>query len=795
MNAPFSEGPLDCKICFIGEAPGQTEEQLRRPFVGSAGQLFDKLLHTAGINRSQCRIENVMQVRPPGNDIGYYIDFGKKGYPRKPEFDEHAAALIERLKGCTANVFVPLGNTPLYVLTGLTAISKRRGSILSSEVLGGRKVIPTVHPSAALRQFLLTHQIGYDLRRVLEQSAFPEVTLPQRELLTMPSYAQVLSFIEDAERHSVIAADIEVKGNEISHISIALNPMLCMSIPFVDGMDDYWTPEQETAIWLRLAHLMENPAVTKVFHNAAFDTAFMYRKMGIRCAPIECSMVAFAILMPDFPKGLDFLTSIYCGGEPYYKDDGKKYMKNPFGSEKTFQEYNAKDSCCCLESWLQIEQELHRQGNWPFYCKQRDLIEPLTFMQEHGIRMDVEGMKKAAEDAGRQIEEYEAELHRLAGFPLNVNSPKQMATYFYGLKGFSPYLKKGSITTDDMAMKRLERKGSKEAKLVRSIRELRKAKGTYYEMGIDDDGRLRCSFNPVGTKSTRLSSSKTIFDTGGNLQNQPKEMLNFMLADPGFLMCKFDLGQAENRVVAYVSNCQRMIEAFETGKDVHCLTAGLIFGIPPDAVSDDEGSCPIGGGAYSQRFWGKKANHGLNYDLGYKTFALYYEIPENEAKYIVERYHSAYPEVRQWHTVLRGQLSKNRTLTDCFGSTRLFTDRWGDELFKEAYSWIPQSSVAKQTNYRGVLPLYYDLEVFRHVHLLNQVHDAIYFQLPLSIGLDEIVRILCAVRDSLQTPLQWRERIFSIPADLAVGFCAGQLRKVKVIDAEHIQPILLEEPR
>jgi DNA polymerase-1 len=476
--------------------------------------------------------------------------------------------------------------------------------------------------------------IAYDLRRIKEESAYPDIRLPRRQLMVNPSYQQVNEFLNFVETQTLAAADIEVKGNEISHISIATSPLFCMSIPFIDGMNDYWTTEQEAAIWLRIAAILENDRIKKLFHNAAFDTAFMFRKMGIVTKNYECTMVGFAILMPDFPKGLDFLTSIYCGGEPYYKDDGKKYIKNQFGSEEVFQRYNAMDSCTCFESWLHIEPELQRQGNFSFYEKQRDLIDPLTFMQERGIRMNVAGLKAAADEAEVKIAEYEAELHKLAGFPLNVNSPPQMKNYFYVMKGFKPYTKKGgeTITTDDMAMKRLSRKGCREAELVRLIRELRKAKGTYFEIGVDEDGRLRCSFNPVGTKSTRLSSSKTIFDTGGNLQNQPPEMLAFMLADEGYILCKFDLGQAENRVVAYVSNCQRMCEAFETGRDVHRLTAGLIFGIPPDEVSDEDGSCPIAGGAYSQRFWGKKANHGLNYDLGYKTFALYYELPEAEAK-------------------------------------------------------------------------------------------------------------------------------------------------------------------
>ena len=141
-----------------------------------------------------------------------------------------------------------------------------------------------------------------------------------------------------------------------------------------------------------------------------------------------------------------------------------------------------------------------------------------------------------------------------------------------------------------------------------------------------------------------------------NLQNWPHSMLRYLIADEGHIYYSFDLSQFENRIVAYVGNIKQMIEAFETGIDVHSLTAALIFGKPINEVSRKDGSCPLGDGQHSERFWGKKANHGLNYDLGYKSFALYYELPEREAKAIVERYHQAYPGVRQtFHAEVRKQ--------------------------------------------------------------------------------------------------------------------------------------------
>jgi DNA polymerase I-like protein with 3'-5' exonuclease and polymerase domains len=241
--------------------------------------------------------------------------------------------------------------------------------------------------------------------------------------------------------------------------------------------------------------------------------------------------------------------------------------------------------------------------------------------------------------------------------------------------------------------------------------------------------------------------------------------------DEGYVGYQLDLSQAENRVVAYIAPDPLMIEAFESGIDVHRLTASLIFNKRIEEISDEPGSTSIGGGIYSERSWGKKANHGLNYDLGYKTFAFYYEIPESDSRYIVERYHQAYPGVRRYHAWVRQALSTSRTLEDCLGKRRIFLDRWGDQLFKEAYSYIPQSTVAGKLNRDGMLALWNGRhDTYECVDLLNQVHDSVWIQIPLSVPFRVHVEILSKLKGSLESPINWKLTSFSIPADVEVAF-------------------------
>ena len=388
------------------------------------------------------------------------------------------------------------------------------------------------------------------------------------------------------------------------------------------------------------------------------------------------------------------------------------------------------------------------------------------------------GMRARSVSMKEEVSTLLAELETVAGEPLNPNSPKQLKDYFYIKKGYHPYKKRGTgkVTTDDDAMKRLVKQGVREAGLIQEIRGLKKAASTYLDVEkVDEDGYYRCSYNPVGTRYARLSSSSNIFGSGGNMQNWPHDLLQYLLPDPNHVYYSFDLAQAENRIVAYVGRITPMIQAFESGQDLHKLTASLIFNKPPDQISDEPGSCSLGSGKFSERFWGKKSNHGLNYDLGYKSFSQIYEIPERDAKFIVEGYHSAYPGVRStFHTYVRQHLATNRTLTNLMGRRTLFLEEWGDSLFKEAYACIPQGTVGDVINERGLEFCYYNQDQFKPLSLLVQVHDSIGFQIPLSVPWAEHARMLIAIKKNLEIPLTIHGQTFVVPADLTYGFSLGK---------------------
>jgi len=776
--------PRTARIAIVGEQPGTTEIQSGRPFVGPAGRELTEDLQAVGLTRQDCYLTNF--AKDLDAPVEQYLNlktmtFNERGLAYK-------SLLLQELNQLNSRVIVACGNYAMAALVQRTSVTKWRGSILTSPDVPDKWVIPMLHPATVIppkNQYLNKFLIQFDLRRALDVAERGFGPIPRR-ILSGLSHTENMTWLERFYQWGLegetVYFDIEIYNEEVSCISFARNESFAISIPFVTGEGNYFSPNQELSIWLGIAKILENPDIVKCGQNVGFDTHFLLRRYGIAAVNLEDTMVAQRIIMPDYPIGLDFITSVWTD-HPYYKDEGKKYFGG--GGWKQLWAYNATDSLICAEAFPKQLERLSQQRNLSTYHRQRGIVPPLVYMQERGIKVDVEGMKAKYNELNQELVVKQEELNKEAGFPLNANSPKQLQQYFYGSLNHKAYTsrKTGTPTTDDLAMTRLARKGIKAASIVKEIRKIRKVMGTYVPIDdegnltkIDPDGRVRCSFNPAGTKFSRISSSENIFGTGMNLQNIPHNLLKYFLFDEGYVGYAIDLSQAENRVVAYLANITPMIEAFESGKDVHKLTASLIFQKPIDKIITENDMnngappCPLGDGTHDERFWGKKANHGLNYDLGYVTFSLYYEMPETQARWVVERYHMAYPGVRNnFHAMVKKMLQSGRVVTNLMGRHTLFMGRWDDKLFKEAYSCIPQGTVGDVINERSVNFLYYQQDKFSSVELLLQKHDEVVFQIPRSVPLIQHAEILLDLKSSLETPLVTLDgREFVIPADISV---------------------------
>lgn len=491
--------------------------------------------------------------------------------------------------------------------------------------------------------------------------------------------------------------------------------------------------------------------------------------------------------------------------------------------DRTVLEYNALDCAVTYEVKEEFWEDL-KDGYLGTYNFTERLQQPLMYMMQRGIKMDFDKLEEVKKETLELIDKTQEELNEACGREINYNSPKDCQAYFYIEKGIKPYTKvvkvngerKTRITLDDKALQRIakgtaSRRPYPEAALIQKLRGLKKLSGTYLEITFDADNRFRCQYKPRGTKFGRLSSAKTIFGTGMNQQNIPYVMKKFFIPDPGYLFFEIDKAKAEWVSVAYESGDPNMIKVIEEGLDPHIHTAFLMTDIPKDIIKEEDEVIGhttdpfeiqrIREKEFPQilqysffprnmtiRQCGKKSNHGLNYDEGFRTFALTNEMLESDAKKIIDLYkNKAYPQIPRWHEKIQDKLAEDRTLINPFGRKYRFMGMLDDNLYKAAYAFGPQSTVADLVNW-GIIKTYEDTgdySLLNEVELLGQVHDSIFGQIPYKDGtLDNFLKIASALKkigEHLDPEMKTGGRTYRIDNDLKVGFSSwGTLTSVDI---------------
>lgn len=311
-------GPKNARIVIVGEAPGSHEDIQLKPFVGPAGSVLEQCLHAAGLIRSEVYLTNVVKVRPKNNDITPFFD-SRKGTFTVAGMD-WVYKLREELDSLQPNVVVACGATALAALTGQRHILKYRGYFMPSVELNPvRKVVACIHPSAALRgMYLYRHLIALDLKKAKAESTFPELKRPERQLVyDFGSVGEVMEWLDYYAEQRRVCFDIEVLNYELACISFSSDPSVAISVPLTRR----WNERDELTIWRGLQRVLGNPDSVKVGQNLIFDIHFLLTRCGIQVkGPLEDTMIAHSVMYPELKKGLEFLVSVYCGTQQYYKD-------------------------------------------------------------------------------------------------------------------------------------------------------------------------------------------------------------------------------------------------------------------------------------------------------------------------------------------------------------------------------------------------------------------------------------------------------------------------------------------
>lgn len=317
-------------IALVGEAWGEKEEEAGRPFVGTSGWLLDQMLSQAGINRSECLVSNVFNLRPrPNNDIKNLCGPRTAGIPGMPQLQPGKYILaryapeLERLYAeisqADPNIIVALGATAAWAFLHSSGIRSIRGATtvtcpaISNKLGREYKVLPTYHPAAVAREWSLRPIVIADLDKARRQSDTPTFARPHREIWLHPTLLDLANY----EREYIapagsLAADIETKQDQIDCISFAPSPSTAIVIPFfLENGQNYWpTLQEELIAWGYVRHWLATKPID--WQNGMFDMNVLWWRYGIP-APLarEDPMLLHHAMQPELKKGLGFLGSIY----------------------------------------------------------------------------------------------------------------------------------------------------------------------------------------------------------------------------------------------------------------------------------------------------------------------------------------------------------------------------------------------------------------------------------------------------------------------------------------------------
>ena len=276
---------------------------------------------------------------------------------------------------------------------------------------------------------------------------------------------------------------------------------------------------------------------------------------------------------------------------------------------------------------------------WLYDEVERPLISVLSRMEDVGIGVDVPELTRMRDYLVDEVSRLEGAIQQLAGREFNVNSTKQLREVLFDELGLTPQKKtKTGYSTDAASLEKI-RDQHEVVDLLLDYREVEKLRSTYGQGLLDvveDDGRIRATFNQTVARTGRLSSEDP------NLHNIPvrtalgREFRKAFVPRDGYELLVADYNQIELRVIAHLTDDPGLVHAFESGEDIHNATAASVFGVKPDKVNTE------------QRSRAKMVSYGLAYGMEAYGLGQRLGISTGEASEILEAYFLAFPSVKSF---------------------------------------------------------------------------------------------------------------------------------------------------
>jgi DNA polymerase-1 len=343
-----------------------------------------------------------------------------------------------------------------------------------------------------------------------------------------------------------------------------------------------------------ISRILEDDKIAKIGHNLKYDIVVLKREGITVKGPLFDTMIASYLINPNKPNhSLEEVALEYLS----YR---KKTFVEVLKKKSSFTEVPLEEATpyACDDASLSFElkgilfNSLREEDLENLYLNiEMPLIHVLADMELTGVKIDTEKLNKISQELERELDGIKRRIYFLAGEEFNINSPKQLSNVLFHGLGFQPGKKTKTGFSTEMGILEELAENHELPREVLNYRSLNKLKTTYIdvlpELINSETGRIHTSFNQASTATGRLSSSEP------NLQNIPvkgemgKRIREAFVSEGDNILLSADYSQVELRILAHLSNDDRLIEAFRDNLDIHAITASEIFGIPVDRVTPD----------------------------------------------------------------------------------------------------------------------------------------------------------------------------------------------------------------
>ncbi len=608
-----------------------------------------------------------------------------------------------------------------------------------------------------------------------KEADIEKADIPQKQyhtILTQTAYDDWLTRLNEA---TLFAFDTETTGldyldAQIVGVSFAVQAGEAAYVPLAH--DYLGAPKQlsREKVLAALKPLLENPEKTKVGQNLKFD-ALMLANHGIHLQnsvfdKMFDTMLESYVLNSTATHNLDALAKKHLKLETVKFEEiaGKGKKQLPFSQIHLEQAapYAAEDAAITLQLHQKLWEQLQKTPKLVqiFTDLEMPLIPVLMRMERNGVKIDAVQLHKQSAELTTRLQHLEEEAYVMAGCEFNLNSPKQLQQILFE-KHQLPILKKTPKKEPSTAVDVLEELAIDYPlpKLILEYRSLSKLKSTYTDALPQQinpkTGRVHTSYQQAVTATGRLSSSNP------NLQNIPirtkegRRIRQAFIAPKGYHLLAADYSQIELRIMAHLSQDEKLLAAFAMGEDIHKATASEVFETPINEVTSE------------QRRNAKAVNFGLIYGMQAFGLAKQLCIERRKAKRIIDTYFARYPGVKTYMEETR-ELAKEQGYVETIFGRRLYLPEINSRNHQRRQHAertainMPLQGTCADFLKKSLLSIDHWIQKSGlDVQLILQVHDELVLETNDAI-LDEVSAVISEIMKEATLPI-------NVPVNIGIG--------------------------